>query len=194
MNKILRVSVSLWSNGFMPQLPILNSRPVRHEELVLVGFRLDPRHDGAQFYTVLAVGGDNERPITVEGRIVFFTRVELAAKALALDADLARLGVPPQEMETFCDIAQTLHLVNSQDADPEGVILECLLIFDDLVRATRLHMPDIYQGLLTELAASLAERTTLRRIFRKHKLREQVEDALLWCIGAVAAKSWMISE
>ena len=177
----------------MQQLPILPTQPGHHEELVLVGLRLDPRHEGAEFYTLLAVGGDNERPIRSDDRILFFARPELAGKALALDAELSRVGTPPQEMETFCDIAQTLHLVNSQDTDPEGVILECLLIFDDLVRATRLHMPDRYQGMLTELAARLTERDSLRNIFRNHALREHVEDALLWCIGAIAAKSRMVS-
>ena len=161
---------------------------------MLVGLRLDPRQDGPQFYTLLAVGGDNERPLTADGRILFFMRPENAARALAMDSELAKLGPAPQEVETFCDIAHTLHLVNSQEADPEGVILECLLIFDDLVRATRLHMPDSYQGLLTELAARLTERASLRDIFRKHALREQVEDALLWCIGAIAAKAWLIAE
>jgi len=176
----------------MPHLPILPAPPQHREELVLVGLRLDPGHEGAQFYTLLAVGGDNERPITAEGRVLFFALPELASKALTLDPDLTTLGPAPQEMDTFCDVAQTLHLVNSQDADPEGVILECLLIFDDLVRATRLHMPDRYQGMLTELAARLTERAPLRDIFRSHALREHVEDALLWCIGAVAAKSRMI--
>ncbi len=178
----------------MPSLPILPARPEHHEELVLVGLRLDPRHDGPQFYTLLAVGGENERPLTADGCILFFMRPENAARALAMDSALAKLGPPPQEMETFCDIAQTLHLVNSQDADPEGVILECLLIFDDLVRATRLHMPDRYQGLLTELAARLTERSPLRNIFRSHELREHVEDALMWCVGAIAVKSRMMVE
>jgi hypothetical protein len=178
----------------MPHLPILPAQQEHAEELVLVGLRLDPQHDGAEFYTLLAVGGDNERPVVADNRILFFARPELASKALALDAELSRLGTAPAEVETFCDIAQTLHLVNSQDADPEGVILECLLIFDDLVRATRLHMPDRYQGLLTELAARLTERAALRDIFRNHALREHVEDALLWCIGAITVKSRMIAE
>jgi hypothetical protein len=178
----------------MPQLPILNAHRQHPEELVLVGFRLDPRHEGAQLYTLLAVGGENERPITAGGALIFFSRPELAGKALALDSELSQLGAPPHEMETFCDIAEMLHLVNCQDADPDGVILECLLVFDDLVRATRLHMPDRYQGLLTELAARLTERTTLRAIFRNPALREHVEDALLWCIGAIAAKSKLLTE
>jgi hypothetical protein len=84
--------------------------------------------------------------------------------------------------------------VNSQNADPDGVILECLLVFDDLVRTTKLHMPDRYQGLLTELAGRLTEGKQLREIFTSHSLREHVEDALLWCIGAIIVKTHMISE
>ncbi len=179
----------------MPAFPIIGSQPSPHpEELVLVGFRLDSHSEGPQFYTLLAVGGDNERPITADGRLLFFARAELAAKALALDSSLAHLGPAPQEVETFCDVAQALHLVNSQDTDHDGVVLECLLVFDDLVRATKLHMPDRYQGLLTELTARLTERANLRDIFTSHSLREHVEDALLWCVGAIAVKSRMIAE
>ena len=179
----------------MSELPVLPSRQQHtREELILIAFRLDGRHDGPQFYTLLAVGGENERPITWEGRLLFFTRVSLAAKALALDPSLAKLGAPPEQIESFCDVAEALHLINSQDLDPDGVVLDCLLIFDDLVRATKLHMPDRYQGLLTELTARLTERQQLRRIFTSHVLREHVEDALLWCIGAIVVKSRMLSD
>ncbi|MGC2112515.1 MAG: hypothetical protein WA655_23555 [Candidatus Korobacteraceae bacterium] len=178
----------------MAELPILHSQPRHHEELILVGFRVDAQHDGPQFYTVLAVGGDNERPIAAEGRVVFFTRPELGTKALALDGSMASLGPPPQDIETFCDVAEALHLVNSQNTDPDSVVLDCLLVFDDLVRATRLHMPDRYQGLLTELAARLTERARLGDVFSSHALREHVEDALLWCVGAITAKARIISE
>jgi hypothetical protein len=179
----------------MPQSPIVhldNAPP--HEELVLVGFRVDASHDGPQFYTLLAVGGENERPLTLDGRILFFSRPQLAARALQLDAHLARLGPAPEELETFCDVAEALYRTNSQSADPDGIILDCLLVFDDLVRATKLHMPDHYQGTLTELAARLTEGVQLGKIFTSHFLRERVEDALLWCIGAVAVKGRMLTE
>lgn len=179
----------------MQGLPILSShKPHPHEELVLVAFRLDGDHDGPQFYTLLSVGGGNERPLIADGRLLFFPQPELGAKALTLDADLKKLAPAPTEVETFCDVAETLHIVNSQDLDPDGVVLECLLVFDDLVRATKIHMPDRYQGLLTELTARLTERASLAQIFTSHFLREHVEDALLWCIGAIAARARMISE
>ncbi len=176
----------------MPELSVLPHRP--HEELILIGFRVDGGHDGPQFYTLLAVGGDDERPPTADGRIVFFTHPGLAAKALALDASMARLGPPPEAIETFCDVAEALYRVNSQAADPDGVVLDCLLVFDDLVRATKLHMPDRYQGILTELAARLTEGAPLGNIFTNPSLREHVEDALLWCVGAIAVKARMLSE
>ncbi len=178
----------------MPELPIVRPHhPHPPEDLVLVAFRVDAGHDGPQFYTLLAVGGESERPLTADGRIIFFTHPQLAAKALALDASLTRLGPAPEEIETFCDVAEALYRVNSQAADPDGVILDCLLVFDDLVRATKLHMPDRYQGILTELAARLTEGEQLRNIFTSSALREHVEDALLWCVGAVTVKARMIT-
>ena len=47
----------------MSQLTILSSRSNHaHEELVLVGFRIDGQHEGPQFYTLLAVGGEMSVP------------------------------------------------------------------------------------------------------------------------------------
>ena len=178
----------------MSQLPVLNqSESSRPEELAMAGFRIDHTHDGPQFYTLLAVGGDNERPLTADGRIIFFARTTLVHKALAMDKSLAVLGNPPRDVETMCDVAQTLYLVNSQDEDPDGVVLDCLLIFDDLVRATQISMPERYQGILTELAARLTEGQSLKKVFTNDALRQHVEDALLWCVGAVTMKAKLLT-
>jgi hypothetical protein len=179
----------------MSELPIISSHSRHaHEELVLLGVRVDAQHDGPQLYTLLAVGGENERPLVADARVLFFSHPNLAEKALALDATFAELGPAPKDIESFCDVAEALHLINSQNSDPDGVVLDCLLIFDDLVRATRLHMPDRYQGLLTELAARLTEGTPLGKVFSNRALREHVEDALLWCVGAITVKSRIITE
>lgn len=178
----------------MSELHILHpNKPHAHEELALVALRVTPHHEGPQFYTLLAVGGSNERPLAMEGGIVFFTRPELASEALKLDPSMLSLGPAPQEIESMCDVAEALYLVNSQDTDPHGTILDCLLILDDLVRASHLHMPERYQGLLTELAARLTEGQQLRNIFSNPSLRSHVEDALLWCVGAVTVKARVVS-
>ena len=173
----------------MSELPILHAhKPHEQEELALIALRATPYHEGYQLYTLLAVGGDNERPLTSDGGIVFFTDPKAAAKALKLDPSMSSLGPVPSHLESVCDVAEALYLVNSQDVDPHGALLDCLLILDDLVRATRLHMPERYQALLTELAARLTEGKALKQIFSNSALRHHVEDALLWCVGAVTVK------
>jgi hypothetical protein len=177
----------------MSELPILHAKPHTHEELALIALRVTPYHEAYQLYTLLAVGGDNERPLTAAGSILFFTDPKAAGKALELDASMSSLGSVPNHLEAVCDIAESLYLVNSQDTDPHGTLLDCLLLLDDLVRATRLHMPERHQSLLTELTARLTEGKQLKVIFSNAALRHHVEDALLWCVGAVTVKARIIS-
>ena len=161
---------------------------------MLVGFRLDANHDGPQFYSVVAIGGENERPLMTEDRILFFARPELAPKALLHDPTMAHLKLPLESVEMVCDVAETLYLVNSAKADPDGVILDCLHFVDDLVRASKLNMPERYQSVLTEMADHLAKGGDLARIFTSDSLRHHVEDALLWSIGAITVKATMLTE
>ncbi len=177
----------------MSDLHILHShKPHDHEELVLIAFRATPYHEGPQLYTLLAVGGENERPLTAEGSILFFTKPERAAAALTLDPSMSHLGAAPQEVESVCDVAESLYLVNSQDSDAQGTLLDSLLILDDLIRATSLHMPERYQSILTELTARLTEGKPLSHIFVNASLRSHVEDALLWCVGAIVVKARIV--
>lgn len=177
----------------MSQLHVLHTRrPNSREELALIALRFTPYHDGPQVYTLLAVGGENERPLTADGSIVFFRRPEQAQAALKLDPTMSQLAPLPSEVESVCDLAESLYLVNSQDADAHGMLLDCLLILDDLVRATRLHMPERFQGVLTELTARLTEGRQLKEIFSNAALRSHVEDGLLWCVGAVVLKARIV--
>lgn len=177
----------------MSDLHILHShQPHAHEELALIALRVTPYHEGPHFYTLLAVGGENERPLTADGSILFFVKPEQAEAALKLDPSMSQLGVAPQEVESVCDVAEALYLVNSQGSDPHGTLLDCLLILDDLVRATRLNVPERYQAILTELTARLTEGEPLSAIFVNSSLRNHVEDALLWCVGAIAVKARIV--
>jgi hypothetical protein len=55
-------------------------------------------------------------------------------------------------------------------------------------------MPDSYQGLVTALMGRLSKHVPLRDIFTSHSLSKLAEDAVLWCISAVAVKARMISD
>jgi hypothetical protein len=177
----------------MSDFPILQQKTP--EDLFLVGFRVDPAAEGPQFYTLFALGGENERPITTVGdRIVFFTRPQLAKPALEIgDPTMQALGEPPEELEMLCDVAQAMYLVNSEDKDPDRTILDCLEMLDDLVRATRLSMPPLYQEALSDLVEHLMKTPMYSEHLRDHGSRERLEDALLWCVGAVTMKSKMVT-
>lgn len=124
---------------------------------------------------------------------MFFTRPELAAKALQLGDERMRGLAIPEDLEMLCDVAQTLYLVNAEDRDEERVILDCLEVFDDLLRATRLSVPRAYQEALGEFSEHLSRGREYGEFLREGK-REQVEDALLWCVGAITMKGKMVGE
>jgi len=65
---------------------------------------------------------------------------------------------------------------------------------DDLVRATHLSMPALYQSALSDLMEHLQRTHMYGEFLRDHGSRERIEDALLWCVGAITMKSTMISE
>ena len=178
----------------MSDFPIFN--PKSTEDLALVGFRIDPEAEGPQFYTLFALGGDNERPITTVGeRVVFFPTPDLASNALEIgDPSMQELGEPPLELEMLCDVAQTMYLVNNEDEDPDRVILDCLEVLDDLVRATRLSVPPQYQEALSDLTEHLLRTPLYGEFLREQGTRERLEDALLWCVGAVTMKAKMVME
>jgi hypothetical protein len=173
-------------NDFVPFPP-----PEPVEALYVVGFRLDPVTEGAQFYTLVALEGDDERPLMSDGRIVFFANPGDARRALALsDNGLQKLGPANEEVEMMCDLAQALFVANSQDVDSDGALMDAIACMDDLVRATRISVPAEYGKVLGATAARLSENPAFGPWLKQQGLdRERLEDALLWCIGAVTAKS-----
>jgi len=173
-------------NDFVPFPP-----PEPLEALYLVGFRLDPEIDGAQFYTLVALEGENERPLMANGRIVFFANRGDAKRALALGDDaIKRLGIPSGEVEMLCDLAQALYVANAENADSDGVLMDSIACMDDLLRAIQISVPAEYMATLSAIAARLGETPEFGSWIKEQGLdRERIEDALLWCIGAVASKS-----
>jgi len=176
-------------NDFVPFPP---APPV--EGLYLVGFRLDPTHVGPQFYTLFVLEGDNERPSAENGRILFFTDPTHAAQALARsDMAMRALGAPPTELEMLCDVAEALHIANAAETDADGTLLDCIACLDDLVRAAQLNAPAETMGILSALSERLMENPDFGPWLAEQGVdRERIEDALMWCVGAVAAKStWL---
>ena len=173
-------------NDFVPFPP-----PPPVEGLYLVGFRLDPAVEGPQFYTIFVLEADNERPSTEDGRILFFSDPADASKALERsDAVMRALGAAPTQLEMLCDVADALHLANSAESDEDGTLLDCIACLDDLVRAAQINAPAEYMGVLSALSERLMEDPNFGPwLIEQGVDRERIEDALMWCVGAVAVKS-----
>lgn len=160
-------------------------------ELYLIGFRLDPAAEGPQFYTLIGDEGESERPIMKGGRVLFFRNPADGLKALKVsDNGFSDLTTVPEELELMCDISGALYVANAEDVDGEGVLFELIAVFDDLLRAVKLSVPAEYTAVLGAVAERLAENPEFASLLEKRKLtREKLEDALMWCVGAVAVKS-----
>jgi hypothetical protein len=159
--------------------------------LYLIGFRMDAASEGPQFYTLIGSEGESERPITRQGRILFFRAPRLAAKALAAsDNGFQSLREVPHELEMLCEVGEALHVANQQASDADGWLFELIAVFDDLLRAVELTPPPEYVEVLSQVATRLVASNEFAGFLEQRGLkREKLEDALLWCIGAVAAKS-----
>jgi hypothetical protein len=162
-----------------------------HKELYLIGFRLDPGAEEPQFYTLIGDEGESERPIMREGRVLLFRKPAQALAALmASDNGFSDVRPVPSELELLCDIGSALYVANAEAADTDGILFEAIAVFDDLLRAVKLHVPPEYTAVLSAVAERLAENAELASFLKAKKLsREKLEDALMWCVGAIAVKS-----
>ena len=160
-------------------------------ELFLIGFRMDPAVEGPQFYTLMGSEGDSERPITCGGRVLFFRRPAEAGQALAASDNGFRDVRPvPAELELLCDIGEALHVANQEEDDGDGLLFELIAVFDDLLREVKLTPPAEYAAVLAGVSERLGESQEFASFLAASGVtREKLEDALLWCVGAVAAKS-----
>lgn len=165
-------------------------KPV-NRELYLIGFRLDPGVEGPQFYSLIGVENGNERPITCGDRILFFRTPELAQKALeASDNGFSDVRPLPTELELLCEISEALYFANAEKADTDGVLFEMIAVFDDLLRAVKLSVPEEYAAVLGAMGARLQDNPEFASFLEESGLsREKLEDALMWCVGAVTVKS-----
>ncbi len=176
--------------------------PPQSHELCLIGLRLDPTAEGPQLFTLIEQDEAGGRPIMANGRILFFSTPALVARALQMAGDAPAGGLPgtsatsapmPKQMDVLCDVAQSLFLVNSQAEDSDGVLLDCMACLDDLLRATGLNVPANYIAVFNALAERLERNSEFGGFLAEQGIdRETVEDAILWCVGAIAVKSTWI--
>jgi hypothetical protein len=175
-------------------LPESTEKPIKiSEKLYLFGFRIDPDREEPEIYT-LFIYGEQERPLVADGNIVFFSRPDLILSALKLcEIDTSQLGIPPTEVSLVCDIAETLHLISYKDIDDSATILNCLNTVFDLVKATSVPLPNDYKRVLYSLADHLTFEQEFASFLTQNDIkRSMIENAIMWCMGAVMSKSKLL--
>lgn len=161
------------------------------KELYLIGFRMDPDSEAPQFYTLIGSAGEEERPIAKGDRVLFFRKPKDALKALsASDNGFAEVRPVPTELELLCDVSEALYIANREAEDADGQLFELIAVLDDLLRAVKLSVPKEFTAVLAGVAGRLGESPEFASFLAESGYkRETLEDALLWCLGAVAVKS-----
>jgi hypothetical protein len=164
------------------------------EHLYLVGFRLDPSQAEPQLFTLIAMDGSNDRPAMAQDRILFCSGPALAPAVLARsDNGLQLLGPAPTDVGFICDVAEALHTVNALPDDEHGIVDEVISSFDTLVRASKINVPAQYMSVLSALAERLNEDSEFATWLAAQGVdRETIEDAIIWCVGAVGVKTTVI--
>lgn len=157
--------------------------------LYIVGFRLGPDSDGAPEVYAVCVGDD--RPVSADGRIVWFTTIGLAAQAVGLDDDpRVRSLAVPSELHGMYDVALALRRLADETTDPDATIINVLNLLLDFLAAT----PVAWIPEIGSLLHPLADRLTFHREFgtfidQSDSGRIAILDAVRWAVGAIVLHS-----
>lgn len=167
---------------------------IHEKTLWLVGFRINPDNVDPEIYTLMVIN-DKDRPLVVDGQILLFSKPDLADKALSFaESDVKRLGPAPKEIDLVCDVAQMMHLIESEKIDPSAFILNCLNTLFDLINVSSFTMPAEYKRILYKFADHLTFNKEFESFLIKEDIsREAIFNAIFWCIGIVATKAKLLT-
>jgi hypothetical protein len=160
----------------------------------LLAISLDPDQPDPVLYG-LVLEGEVDRPLMLAGRVVLFRDACNAATLLeqhgsGMKADRVEISKP----FFWCDIAQTLHLLQAGGIDDDACVLGAVNVLLDLVRATGLKMPAAAKAALH----SIADYCTMNKDLTKYLEEEgdysseALTEAVLWCVGAITVKSTVL--
>jgi hypothetical protein len=160
----------------------------------LLAISLDPDKSDPELYGLVLEGVD-DRPLLLKDRILFFRDASQAEEILhAHGAHFTADKVDVAKPFFWCDVAQTLHLLQSGGIDDDACVLGAINCLLDLVKATGIQVPaETKAGL-----HSIANYCTMSKDLTKYMEEEgdyssePLTDAVLWCVGAVAVKSTVI--
>ncbi len=169
------------------------------ERVYLIGVRLGATSERADLYSLVlyyeVAKNDRNRPLTHDGRIVFFPEPKLANKVLQMgDAAFRKYSPISDSVDAVYDVSEVIRLIEIEDRDPSANVVTFLNELFDFVDATRFHMPAEHKQVLSDLADHLTfHRDYGDFINREPARRGAVLGAVLWSLGAIFASSKVVS-
>lgn len=172
-----------------------SSYSASNEMLYLIGFHRNLDSKEIDLYTLMTFGGDENQPIMVDGCILFFDEPELASAALELvNTHMKRFGPPPDEIAAIYDISEMLQLIQTEDIDETATIVDCLNVFDDLLKAIKQPLPPDYKRMLYAVADHLTFHREFGTFLAEHQIdRVELRKAVEWCLETIFSRSKLLS-
>jgi hypothetical protein len=163
------------------------------ERVYLVGIKLQHGAHQADLYTLVLYNevarNDQNRPLTRDGRIVFFRSVEQLNDVLDLgDLPFRKYKPLKPEISYVYDLPRVLHIIESERKDEAALVADFINELLDFVAAVGRNLPEAYRGAL----GTLADATTFDKdlsYLDAQQNRICARDALLWALGAILAQA-----
>ena len=164
------------------------SIPSDYDDIWLIGLRIDPDKETSDFFTLI-FSGDSDIPLTIDNYIVFFNEIDFLSATIEKMFPEIHKKIDISEVY-IVDIAQIFYLINLEAIDNSNTILDGLNIIIDLVKASRLTMPDRYKKILFMVADYFTFNKEVSNLFIESNIgKAEVINIILWCIGAIISKT-----
>jgi len=157
------------------------------DELYIVSFRIDYASEVADFYLLILEEDGDENPVMDDDCLLVVLDMSNVSRIYSHLSSSKRDSFElPAEVEYFIDIALTLNLLESEHSDQGSVILDCLNMIFDLLRATGSDLPENHKKLLYGLADYLTFADDFPKYLADNSIdRKEVLEALVWSIGKI---------
>lgn len=160
----------------------------------LLALSLDPDKTAPDLYGLMHEG-ETDAPLMVDERIVLFADPGRATELIQLyGGPRCHDAMDVAEPTRWCDVAQTLHHLSAGGIDTSASVVDAVNVLLDLVKASGAVMIESRRQALRAIADYCTTSKDLAKYLEEvgaYSSRELV-DAVLWCIGAVAAKARLL--
>ena len=127
-----------------------------------------------------------ETPLRLDGDILIAHQLENVPKIVELSGNMLPLTVPEKDDIYLVNLINAIYLVENEDVDTTGTILNTLNAVFGILEVTSYVMPEIYAEDLRLFANHATFHQEYGEFFAESQgRRERIRDGMLWISGAI---------